>query len=162
MAETILDKLDRDHGSATGPGGARRYVASLIVLGGATRAQVAAALAKRFGIQPPTSRSVTTWINQDAKLIAMLRELEEIKREAKGDVDISDLPEPTDPAEASRILYDLCVACPPFGTLVSRDDADGEDDVAAVLAAGHETDEAFEADCIARLDDYDPHAVEAA
>ncbi len=155
MTESTLDRLDRD------PGGARQYVATLIVVGGATRAQIAEALARKYSIPEPTSRSVTAWKNGDPELRAIVEAMEAAKRDlAPGEDPTQLIPEPVDPAEASGDLFDLAIRIPSFGTLLYREgqrDDDQADDVLAVLAAGHATAAEFEADCIRRLGDYNPH-----
>ncbi len=173
MADSILDRLDRD------PGGAREYVATLLV-SGATRAQVADAMARRFNITAPTGRSVTEWKNNDPELRDLIRRMEAAKRDlAAGDDPTNLLPRQPNPARVVGGLMGLAIQCRPFAELLKRDSARSDnaasaaaedvgwyfdeeplpgadpdappDDVLAVLLAGHETDAEFEADCRARL-----------
>lgn len=152
MADTLLDKHP----------GSRRYVAHLHSYG-ATREQICTKLAEKYPMRRPTPRIMTTWLNKDPELVKMIRELADIKQEmTPGDSALAELPEPVDPAEASGDLFDLAVGIPAFGRLLHREgkrdeDDPAEDDVSAVLAAGHSTAAEFEADCIRRLDSYDPH-----
>ena len=178
MANT-LDRLDAEHG-----GDARSYVAQLFVVGGATREQVAQKLRERYGVEV-TTRIITTWRNGDKKLIALMEELEAVKRELQPDDDLGDvlskMPRPVDPAQSASDLFGMAIRFPAFAKLMSRDgqraeennpaaelgfgfapsasagaEDDLDNDVRAVLAAGHETDEEFEADCLRRLSDYQP------
>lgn len=175
MSESILDRLDRD------PGGARQYVATLLVVGGASRAQVADALARKYGISAPTGRSVTEWKNNDPELRDLIRQMEAAKRDVSPGDDPRDLlPREVNPARSADDLFTLAIHCRPFAELLKReaarrsddagdaggwgfddyalaaDDDDGRpDDVLAVLTAEHETAAEFEADCIRRLGDFD-------
>jgi hypothetical protein len=178
MAESILDRLDRD------PGGARQYVATLLVAGGASRAQVADALARKYSIPAPTGRSITEWKNHDPELRTLIAEMETAKRDLRPGDDPTDLlPREVNQAQAASDLFGVCIHFPAFALLMEReretedgpdgadtrgafeqfdpppaaaDDPDSDSDVLAVLIAGHETAEAFEADCLARLGDYSP------
>jgi hypothetical protein len=180
MTESILDRLDRD------PGGARQYVATLIVIGGASRAKVAEALARKYNIPAPTGRSVTAWKSGDSKLRALIEQTEAAKRDVAPGGDPTDLlPEPVNVAQVDADLFSLADEFPAFGDLMRREaeraedtapttawgapespaaasDDDGDpppaDDI-AVLLAEHETAAAFEADCKRRLGDYTPHPV---
>lgn len=169
MSDSILDRLDRD------PGGARQYVATLIVAGGATRAEVAEALARKFHIPEPTGRSVTQWKNHDPELRELIRQMEAAKRDAKPGDNLADLlPREVNPAAAAADLFTVAINCRPFAELLKReadrraggdngewgfddsapltaDDGGALDDVLAVLSAEHETAAEFEADCRARL-----------
>jgi hypothetical protein len=174
MAESILDRLDRD------PGGARQYVATLTVIGGATRAQVADALARKYGINPPTGRSVTKWKSEDPELRALIEQMRAAKRDvAPGDDPADLIPVQVDPAEAVSDLFGVAIQFPHFARLVKVDAAEiapdggpelggfaagsggfyppadaadpADDAVRAVLDAEHETAAEFEADCRARL-----------
>jgi len=169
MSESILDRLDREHG-----GGARQYVATLLVVGGASRAQVAEALARKYDIPAPTGRSVTAWKNDDPALRDLIRQMEAAKRDlAPGDDPRDLLPRREVTAEAaSERLFTFAIQCRPLAELLKReaarrgddgvgwgfddfapaaDDDGAPDDVLAVLTAEHETAAEFEADCLARL-----------
>lgn len=177
MAESILDRLDRD------PGGARQYVATLLVAGDASRAQVADALALKYDIPAPTGRSVSKWKNEDPELRELIRQMEAAKRDvAAGDDPRGLLPrQEIAPAAASERLFTFAICSRPFAELVKRGeagrpgdddgagwgfddfdlvafDADAPDDVLAVLTAEHETAAEFEADCLARLGDFEGQA----
>ncbi len=170
MAESILDRLDRD------PGGARQYVATLIVVGGATRSQVADALARKYNIPAPTGRSITGWKNNDPQLRDLIGQMEAAKRDVTPGDNLTDLlPREVTAEAASERLFALAIHCRPFAELLKREgdrragdagDNDGwgfddpapvaaddgaPDAVLAVLSAEHETDAEFEADCRARL-----------
>jgi hypothetical protein len=176
MADGILDRLDRD------PGGAREYVATLLVVGGASRAEIAQAMARKYGIPAPTGRSVTKWKNNDPELRALIEKMEAAKLDLKpGDDPAALLRREANPAQAVSDLLGVCVTFPAFGLLLNRertrqaaavasqevgafeqhdspppsDDPDDDGDVFAVLAAEHETAAEFEADCVRRLGDYD-------
>jgi|GEM_PF-5757956 len=172
MTEPLLDRLDRD------PGGARRFVANLLGQG-ATNAQVADAILARFG-ESVTPRSVTTWRNKDPELRELIADLAAIKRTLAADDDTNpaDLLRPQiNRAQVDDDLFTLAEEQPAFAVLLLRD-ADREeatpttvwgepltddppandapvvdDDALAVLAADHESDEAFAADCAGRLTD---------
>jgi len=171
MADSILDRLDREHG-----GGARQYIANLFVVGGATREQVAEKLAEKYSIPAPTGRSISKWKNEDAELRELIRQMEAAKRDlAPGDDPTALLPRREVSREAaSERLFTFAVTSPAFAKLLKRDGPggeddsggwgfddyaahpgpdvdDGPDDVLAVLIAGHETAEAFEVDCERRL-----------
>lgn len=177
--ESILDRLDRD------PGGARQYVATLLVIGGATRSQVAEAMARKYEIAAPTGRSITAWKNNDPELRTLIRQMEAAKRDvAPGDNPLALMPREVNKAQVDADLFGLCVDVPAFGLLIHREatrqsetaaedgrgvfevlddptppadfDADAMDDVRAVLLAGHETLEDFAADCERRLDGWEP------
>lgn len=157
MAETILDRLDAD------PGGARKYIAALYAYGG-THEQVAQKLAEKFGIRQPSKRIVGEWRRNDEKLIALIEELEEVRRDMNPDASPADVlanvPAPVDPAEASGELFDLTVKFPAFANLLARPDDeefDGAEAMRQVLAAEHDSDEAFEAACAALVGDWNPH-----
>jgi hypothetical protein len=156
MADTTLDRISRDYNED-----ARRYVASLLAMG-ANRGQVVEKLRDRFGVTV-SKRSVTSWRNNDAELIALVDELESIKRDLHPDDNRNPadlLPEPTDPAQASMDLFGLAVDVPAFGVLMYRADHDPDfdsDHVHRVLTAGHD-DAAFAAACEVLIDGYDPHA----
>jgi hypothetical protein len=158
MTESILDRLDREHG-----GGARQYVATLIVLGGASRAQVAEALARKYSIPEPTGRSVTAWKNGDSKLRAIIEAMQSAKRDLAPDDDLGDvlakMPEPVDRGEAATDLFGVMEQFPAFNALSVRcfNDPDFPDDVwLKVLREDHDSDAAFEAACAALVGDYDP------
>ena len=70
MSETILDRLEVEHGQA------REFLAEQIVAG-SSNAQLADALAAKFGIAPPTVRSISTWVNHDKRLLAEVAALRE-------------------------------------------------------------------------------------
>lgn len=70
MSENTLDMLDRVHGRG------RDFIAEQIVAG-ASNAQVADAIAAKFGVDPPSVRSVSHWANHDSKLLAKVATLRE-------------------------------------------------------------------------------------
>jgi hypothetical protein len=116
MTEPILDRLDREHG-----GGARRYVANLFVVGGASRAQVAAALARKYSIPAPTTRSVTAWRSKDPELKKMIAELEAIKAETSpDDPTLPELSQPVNIERVDGVLFDFLSAHPAFAALLFR------------------------------------------
>lgn len=184
MADSILDRLDRN------PGGAREYVATLLVAGDATREQVAEALARKYSIAKPTGRTITKWKNHDPELRELIQKMEAVKRDAKPGDDADLLRPQVTTGRATLWLFDLADRFPAFANLLRREggrreaggggddglgydpyadpvvsDEDGEgeqdDNVTAVLLADHETDAEFEADCVRRLGaDYNPHAPE--
>lgn len=171
MSDSILDRLDRD------PGGARQYVATLIVAGGATNSDVADALARKYHIGVPSSRSVSQWKNHDPELRDLIRQMEAVKRDVRPGDSLADLlPREVNPAAAVADLFTVAIQCRPFAELLKRegdrrardagdnggwgfddpapagaDDDGAPDDVLAVLTAEHETAAEFEADCRARL-----------
>ncbi len=170
MSESILDRLDREHGDA------RQYVATLFVVGGATREQVAEALARKYDIPAPTGRSVSKWKNGDPELRDLIRQMEAAKRDLTPDDDPTALLRPeVNTAQAAADLFGVALQSPSFAALLKREaerrggayaaglyfdefapDPDGDDDqeaddVLAVLRAGHDTAAEFEADCLARL-----------
>jgi hypothetical protein len=166
--ESILDRLDRD------PGGARQYVATLLVVGGATRSQVADAMARKYGIPAPTGRSVTAWKNTDPELRKLIQQMEAAKRDVAPGGTVEIRPE-VNRAHAVADLFAVCEQFPAFALLVHRD-ADreessastwgapenvtpgGEDDsfhseaMAALMEGEGMSDEEFEAHCRARLE----------
>lgn len=150
MSENTLDRLDRD------PGGARQYVAQLAVLG-ATNAQIAKALHDKFNVKKLTTRIVSHWRNNDAKLIQLVNELEAVKRDLSPGDDLggvlAKIPAPVDPAVAASDLFGVAIHCRPLAELLI---AGAEDEIGDVLAVGHETDAEFEAACAAALRDYVP------
>jgi|ERR1051326_459218 hypothetical protein len=155
--ESILDRLDRE------PGGCRRWISQLVVVGGATRAQVAAKLQERYGVSV-TTRSLTSWYANDEQLKALIEELEDVRRDMNPDASPADLlaavPEPIDRAEAVADLYAFLDEFPVYGELIHRAelDPDCDDDAAAqVLLEDHADDAAFEAACRERLGDWDIH-----
>jgi hypothetical protein len=75
-----LNRLDDD------PGGAREYLAELIIAR-ATNAQMADAFKTKFGTSV-TERSVSTWRNHDAKLLAIVDRLE--RGDEPADADVAD------------------------------------------------------------------------
>jgi hypothetical protein len=170
MSDSILDRLDRD------PGGARQYVATLVVAGGATNADVADALARKYHISAPTTRSVSQWKNNDSDLRDLIRQMEAAKRDVKPGDNLADLlPREVNPAAAVADLFTVAIHCRPFAELLKREgdrragdagdnggwgfddpapaatDDGAPDAVLAVLSAEHETAAEFEADCRARL-----------
>jgi hypothetical protein len=155
MTESTLDRLDRD------PGGARRYVASLLAMG-ATRGQVVEKLRDKYGVTV-TTRSVTKWKNSDSELMKLVDELVAIKRELDPDDSrnpLDHLPEPVDQAAAVEDLFGLLDDHPAFADLSARCnlDPDFPDDAAReVLLEDHADDEAFEAACRERLGDWSVH-----
>jgi hypothetical protein len=156
MAETILDKLDRD------PGGARKYVAALYSYG-ATHEQVAQKIAEKFGIRQPSKRIVGEWRRNDAKLIALCDELEAIRRDMSPDASPADvlanIPAPVDRGEAAIDFFVLMEQFPSFNALSVRcsSDPDFPDDTwLEVLREDHDSDAAFEAACASAAGDYDP------
>jgi hypothetical protein len=157
MADNTLDRLSRENNEDV-----RRYLANLIGAAGANREQVVKKLRDRYGVTV-TTRTVTNWQNNDPALVAMLRELEDIRHDLNpGEGLDALLPEAIDPADASGDLFDLAVKFPAFGKLIYREgkrdeDDPAEDDVLVVLAAEHDTAEDFAADCARRLGDYNPH-----
>jgi hypothetical protein len=124
---------------------------------GATNAQIAKALHDKFNVKKLTTRIVSHWRNNDAKLIALVDELEAIKRDLSPDDDLGDvlakIPAPVDPAVAVNDLFGVCIRFPAFADLVKAGA-----DPAPVLAAGYETDAQFEAACAAALRDHVPTA----
>lgn len=155
MTESILDRLDRD------PGGARRYVASLLAMG-ATRGQVVEKLRTRFGVTV-TTRSVTAWKNNDAELRKLVDELVAIKRELDPDDGrnpLDHLPEPTDPAEAVTDLFNLLDDHPAYAMVCERADHDESfdvDPIRVLLDGEHDSPEEFEARCTALVGDWNYH-----
>lgn len=173
MTEPLLDRLDRD------PGGARRFVADLLGQG-ATNAQVAEALASRFGASV-TPRSITTWRNNDPELVAMLAELDRIRQNLSPDDDANpaDLLKPAVNLAAVDLDLELYAEAHPAQAALLRRDEEGaedraaaetdyygrpiesetpadddavpSDDALAVLSAEHDSPEAFEADALSRL-----------
>jgi hypothetical protein len=178
MSESILDRLDREHG------GARQYLATLIVVGGATRERAAEALARKYDIPAPTGRSITSWKNDDPELRDLIKQMEDAKRDLAPGDDPADLIRPeVNRGRAVADLFAVCEQFPAFARLMHRehdrlksapDDAAGSDwglpdedtDDGEGLAASNEafaalresdgmTDEEFEADCVRRLGDYE-------
>lgn len=164
MADNTLDQINATHG-----GDARRWVASLIAAGG-TNKQVVAALLKTYNVTV-TPRSVSQWRNHDPVLVEFIAEMEA----AKSELDPAALLRPAvNRARAVADLFAVCEEFPAFAALMHRErdrlparaapdgwgladeDATVADDenpnaALAVLLAGHETDEAFRADCLSRL-----------
>jgi hypothetical protein len=181
MSDGILDRLDRD------PGGARQYVATLIVAGGASRAEVAEALARKYHIAPPTGRSVTQWKNHDPELRDLIAQMEAAKRDVKPGDDPADLlPRKVNRALAVADLLHVLDEFPAFERLFHREaarrksapgsaadtasawgsplpdeatiaDGDRREDLLALIESEGMTDEEFEQDCIRRLGDYEEH-----
>lgn len=150
MADNTLDRLDRD------PGGARRYVAQLFVVGGATREQVANKLRDKYGVSV-TTRIITTWRNNDPELRGMMEELEAIKRDlSPGDeTNPADLlRETVDPAEAVNDLLSACIRSPELAKLIKSSVSDEK--VGAVLTAEHPTAADLEVACATLLANYRP------
>jgi hypothetical protein len=130
MTESILDRLDRE------PGGARQYIATLIVVDGATRAQVAEALAKKYNVPAPTGRSITAWKTRDSKLCELIEQMTAAKRDlAPGDDPTALLRPPVNVAQADADLFNLAVDCPAFGDLIARE-IEREEKVAPTTAWG--------------------------
>jgi hypothetical protein len=127
--ESILDRLDRN------PGGARQYVATLLVVGGASRTQIAEALARKYDIAVPTTRSISAWKNTDPELRELIRQMEAAKRDvAPGGDPLKLMPREVNKAQVDSDLFSLCVDVPAFALLIAREDdrraaaaADGSD-----------------------------------
>jgi hypothetical protein len=168
MATIILDKH----------AGSREYIAHAHV-GGATRAAICDGLAAKYGIAAPTPRSLTKWLANDYELRRMISDLRStIADDSVGELaqkvdiwrvdrDLWSMMHTDEGCEAFGDLVELGAVDDTaagwtepetdyYGNPISDPvpnpaDAAAEDDVLAVLTAGHETAEAFEADCVARL-----------
>jgi hypothetical protein len=168
MAYNLLDKHS----------GSREYVANALIAG-ATRAAICEGLGAKYGITAPSTRILTKWLANDYELKRMVSELRgAVANGIAGES--AELTQRVDIWRVDKDFWALMHACEPFGDLVelgavddtatawtepetdyygnvaggaSPDAADvrAEDDVLAVVTAGHETAEAFEADCVARL-----------
>lgn len=158
MTDNTLDRLDRD------PGGARKYVAALYAYGG-THEQVAQKLAEKFALpKVPSKRIVGKWRRTDAALIALIGELEDVRRDMNPDASPADvlanIPAPVDPAEAAADWFALLDTHPAFADLSLRAEHDGGFDVdpVQVLKDGaDDTAEEFEARCAALVGDWNVH-----
>lgn len=125
MADTTLDRISRDFNTD-----ARRYVASLLAMG-ANRGQVVDKLREKFGVTV-SRRSVTAWRNNDAELIALVDELEAIRRDLAPDDNRNPadlLPEPRDRAQDVEDVFALFDDCPAYAELCVRADHDPSFDV---------------------------------
>jgi hypothetical protein len=152
MADNLLDKLDAD------PGGCRRYVAALYAYG-ASHEKVAQKLGERFGIRQPSKRIVGEWRRNDMKLVALVDELEVVKRDMAPDASPADVlsavPAPVDRAEVVSDFFALLDEFPALGELSRRAELDPDfpDDAAMqVLLDGPHDD--LEAACRERLGDW--------
>lgn len=159
MADTILDKLDAD------PGGARKYLAACYSYG-ASHEQAAEKLAEKFGLpKVPSKRILGEWRRNDAQLIALIDELESVRRDMNPDASPADvlanIPAPVDPAEAATDYFNLLDAHPAYAALANRChlDDDFPDDVALQVLrdSADDTDEEFEARCAELVGDWNVH-----
>ncbi len=158
MADNLLDKLDRD------PGGARKYLAALYSYG-ASHEQAAQKLAEKFALHKvPSKRILGTWRRTDAKLVALVDELEAVRRDmnpsaSPADV-LANIPAPVDRAQIDADVFTVMDECPSWALLHHRVELDADfDDDDAPLRVLLETDSAaeLEAASAALVGDWDIH-----
>jgi hypothetical protein len=140
----------------------RRRIANLVVVGGATRQQIADDLARHYTLpKTPSPRTVTGWL-ADEEVRALIAELEGIRADlSPGESPGTLLPEPVDPMEASMDLYGLADDCPAFRDLLHRADHDPACPENVIMDALADDDD-LEAAARKRLDGWDPGGYELA
>lgn len=102
--------------------GARELIV-LLDAKGATRADMAKALAAEFNIKAPTTRSLTAWLNGDRELVEMRREARRRAALADDDADPADALSSgwhRNPAVEDAMLLAAAEECPEFAQVLVR------------------------------------------